>query len=210
MKRFILPVLSLISCLAFSQQFAPRYELVNLGKQVNTFYHEAAPIISPDGTDLYFFVQNHPENTYGKEGSQDIWVSHKDEKGVWGAPKHMGSPFNQSKSNQVFNVLPDGSLFVRGGRGKNDKGFSIVSKGGGVTELKVKDFNDMEKGRFYGATISADAKHMIIYFSEQANSIRSDLYVSHDTGDGWSRPTKLKFSNNTDEFAAFIGPDNKT
>lgn len=211
MKRFILPVLSLFSSIAFSQQFAPRYELVNLGKQVNTFHHEAAPVVSPDGADLYFFVQNHPENTYGKEGSQDIWLTHKDEKGVWGAPKHLGSPLNQSKSNQVFTVLPDGSLFIRGGRGKNDKGFSIVNKnGGGLTELKVKDFNDMEKGRFYGATISADSKHMIIYFSEQANSIRSDVYVSHAQGDEWTRPVKLKFSNTSDEFGVFIGPDNKT
>jgi len=210
MKRFILPALSLISCLAFSQQFTPRYELVNLGKQVNTFYHEAAPIISPDGTDLYFFVQNHPENTYGKEGSQDIWLTHKDEKGVWGSPRHLGSPLNQNRSNQVFNVLPDGSLFIRGGRGKNDKGFSLVSKSGSVTELKVKDFDDMEKGRFYGATISTDAKHMIIYFSELTNNIRSDLYVSHAQGDNWTRPEKLKFCNNSDEFGAFIGSDNKT
>jgi OOP family OmpA-OmpF porin len=156
-------------------------------------------------------VQNHPENTYGKEGSQDIWLTHKDDKGVWGAPTHLGAPLNQNKSNQVFNVLPDGSLFVRGGRGKNEKGFSIVNKnGGGSTELKVKDFEDMEKGRFYGATISSDGKHMIIYFSELVNSIRSDLYVSHAQGDGWTRPEKLKFSNNSDEFGAFIGPDNKT
>lgn len=210
MKRFLFTVFSLISFLACAQQFAPRYELVNLGKQVNTFYHEAAPIISPDGKDLYYFVQNHPENTYGKEGSQDIWVTHKDDKGVWGVPKRVSSPLNQNRSNQVFNVLPDGSLFVRGGRGKNDKGFSIVSSGGGLTELKVKEFDDMEKGRFYGATISADAKHMIIYFSELANNIRSDLYISHAQGDGWTKPEKLKFSNNSDEFGAFIGPDNKT
>ncbi len=211
MKQFIFTFFSLITSLAFSQQFAPRYELVNLGKQVNTFYHEAAPVISPDGKDLYYFVQNHPENTYGKEGSQDIWVTHKDEKGVWGAPKRLGSPLNQSRSNQVFNVLPDGSLFVRGGRGKNDKGFSIVNKSGGaITELKVKDFDDMEKGRFYGATISSDAKHMIIYFSELANSTRSDIYVSHAQGDSWTKPEKLKFSNTSDEFGVFIGPDNKT
>ena len=212
MKQFIFTLFSLISYLAFPQQFAPRYELVNLGKQVNTFYHEAAPIISTDGKELYYFVQNHPENTYGKEGSQDIWITQKDDKGVWGAPRRAQSPFNQSRSNQVFNVLPDGSLFIRGGRSKNEKGFSIVSKnGGGFTDLKVKDFGDMEKGRFYGATISADAKHMIIYFSELANNIRSDLYLSNALSDGnWSRPVKLKFSDNSDEYGAFIGPDNKT
>jgi OmpA-OmpF porin, OOP family len=211
MKRFIVPFCSLISSLAFSQQFAPRYELVSLGKQVNTFHHEAAPVISPDGTTLYFFIHNHPENTYGKEGSQDIWVTQKDEHGVWATAKHLESPLNQSRSNQVFNVLPDGSLFIHGGRGKNDKGFSILSKDGrDITELKVKDFDDMEKGRFYGATISADAKHMIIYFSEITNSAKSDIYVSHAQEHGWSKPEKLKLSSQADEFGVFIAPDNKT
>jgi OOP family OmpA-OmpF porin len=211
MNRFLSVVFfSFFTTLAFSQQFAPRYELVNLGKQVNTFYHEAAPVISTDGKTLYYFVQNHPENTYGKEGSQDIWITTKDDKGTWSAPHRAGSPLNQNRSNQVFNVLPDGSVFVRGGRGKNDKGFSII-RGNSLSELKVKDFEEMEKGRFYGATISTDAKHMVIYFSELTNNIRSDLYISHAQPNGdWSRPEKLKFSNNSDEFGCFIGPDNKT
>ena len=124
MKYLYSILFCLIGLIVTAQQFAPRYELVKLDKTVNTFYHEAAPVISPDGKDLYFFIQNHPENTYGKEGSQDIWVTHKDDKGTWSPPKRLGSPLNNSRSNQVFNVLPDGSLFVRGGRGKNDEGFS--------------------------------------------------------------------------------------
>ena len=44
---------------------------------------------------------------------------------------------NQNRNNQVFNVLADGSLFVRGGRGKDEIGFSIVSKSGGKNELKI-------------------------------------------------------------------------
>src|SRR6478736_4066167 len=192
-------------------QISARYELVKLDKTVNTFYHEAAPVISPDGKDLYFFVQNHPENTYGKDGSQDVWVTHKDDKGVWSPAKRMGAPLNQNRSNQVFNVLPDGSIFIRGGRGKNDKGFSVISKSGSTSELKVKDFSDMAKGRFYGATISSDLKHMVIYFSEFEGSVRSDLYTSHAQADGdWSKPVKMKISNNSDEFGPYIGPDNKT
>jgi OmpA-OmpF porin, OOP family len=146
--KFILSVFFSLVGFSVTAQFSPRYELVKLDKTVNTFYHEAAPVISPDGKDLYFFVQNHPENTYGKDGSQDIWVSHKDDKGVWSPAKRVGAPLNQNRSNQVFNVLPDGSVFVRGGKGKNDKGFSIVSKAGSSTELRVKDFSDMTKGRF--------------------------------------------------------------
>lgn len=209
--KSILPILFCLVGFSVTAQFSQRYELVKLDKTVNTFYHEAAPVISPDGKDMYFFVQNHPENTYGKEGSQDIWVSHKDDKGTWSAAKRVGPPLNQNRSNQVFNVLPDGSVFVRGGKGKNDKGFSIVTKTGATTDLKVKDFSDMTKGRFYGATISSDLKHMVIYFSEFEGSVRSDLYISHAQSDGnWTKPVKMKISNNSDEFGPFIGPDNKT
>lgn len=193
---------------AKAQVFAPRYELSKI-KEVSSAYHDAAPVISPDGKKLYFFVVDHPSNTYGKTGTQDIWMSTKDDKG-WSAPQHLGAPFNQNKANQVFQVLADGTLFIRGGRSKNEVGFSLVSPGGAWTELKVKDFESMAKGRFNGATISADLKHMILYFSEQPAASKSDLYVSHEQGGSWSRPEKLKFSNNTDEFAPFIGPDNKT
>lgn len=210
MRAYLLFVLLLTGLSVFAQQTGNRYELINMGKPVNTFRHEAAPIVSPDGNTLYFFVQNHPDNTYGKEDSQDIWMTKKDDKGVWSAPQHLGSPFNQNRSNQVFTILPDGSLFIKGGRSKNEKGFSIVS-GGSMRELNVKDFGKMNKGRFYGATMSADGKHIIIYFSEVENSPNSDLYATHLQPDGsWSRPSKLKLSTTLDDVGPFIGPDQKT
>ncbi len=208
--RFGVFVIVWVACFAvYGQTFAPRYELTKV-KEVNSPYHDAAPVVSPDGKKLYFFVVDHPSNTFGKTGTQDIWMSAKDDKGIWSPPQHLGAPFNQSKSNQVFQVLPDASLLVRGSRSKNEKGFSLVSAGGSWNELKIKDFEDMAKGRFNGATISADLKHMVLYFSEQPTAVKSDLYVSHEQGGSWSRPEKLKFSNATDEFAPFIGPDNKT
>ena len=199
----------LVYSAGFSQTFAPRYELTKV-KEVNSPYHDAAPVVSPDGKKLYFFVVDHPSNTYGKTGTQDIWTSTKDDKGVWSPPQHLAAPFNQSKSNQVFQVLSDGALLVRGSRSKNEKGFSLVGAGGSWSELKIKDFEDMAKGRFNGATISSDLKHMVLYFSELPTAVKSDLYVSHEQGGSWSRPEKMKFSNATDEFAPFIGPDNKT
>ncbi len=211
MRKLFPFVFCLCGTLVHAQEFSQRYELVNLGKQVNTFYHEAAPVVSPDGNTIYFFIQNHPENTYGKEGSADIWVTRKNEKGEWGAPEHLKSPFNEHRSNQVFTVLPNGSLFVRGGKGKDSKGFSIVSPGGNWEEITVKGYADMEKGRFNGATISSDAKHMILYFTEVPKSIRSDLYVSNLQPDGsWSVPVKLNITDRSDMFGPFIGADDKT
>jgi len=182
-----------------------------MDKTVNTFRHEAAPVVSPDGKSLYFFVQNHPENTFGKDDTQDIWVSRKDETGVWSPAEHLRSPFNIHPSNQVFTLLPDGNIFIKGGRTKGEKGFSIANPNGGLTELDVKEFKKMNKGRFYGATISADKKHIIMYFSEKENSPISDLYASHLQGDGsYSQPVKMKLSTNLDEVGPFISPDQKT
>lgn len=192
------------------QQFSARHEFVNMGKNVNTHYHEAAPVISPDGNTLYFFVDGHPENRHGSDGSQDIWVSRKDEAGEWGAPEHLGAPFNNNRSNQVFTVMKDGTLFIKGGKRKDEKGFSLVT-GRTQTEIKVRDFDKMNKGRFYGASMSEDRKHMIIYFSERPGQALSDLYVSHAQSDGsWSTPLKLKISHSMDDFAPFIAPDQKT
>jgi len=133
-----------------------------MNDNVNTRYNEVSPVISPDGKSLYFVVADHPENAFGKESTQDIWVTTLDDKGEWSRAKHLGSPYNQNRNNAVFNFLPDGSQFIRGGRSRNEKGFSIASTSGNLSELNVTDFEKMNKGIFYGATLSADGKQMVI------------------------------------------------
>jgi len=211
MKSFIVLLSFLaVSISAIGQQFGNRYELVKMDKNVNTFRHEAAPIVSPDGNTLYFFVQNHPENTLGSDDTQDIWMSKKDANGVWSKAEHLRNPYNIHSSNQVFTVFEDGSLFIRGGRSKGEKGFSLVTNGS-LREISVKDFKSMNKGRFYGASMSDDKKHIIMYFSEKEGAEASDLYASHIQPDGsYSRPEKMKLSTTTDEVGPFIGPDQKT
>jgi len=211
MRRAIL-FISILHSIVFvnAQEYSPRYELVKMDKTVNTFRHEAAPVVSPDGNTLYFFVQNHPDNTMGKDDTQDIWYSTKDSEGVWSEARHLGSPFNIHSSNQVFTVFEDGSLFIRGGSRKGEKGFSIV-QGNSLHELDVKNFSAMNNGRFYGASMSADQKHILLYFSEAKNSPYSDLYASHLLPDGsYSAPAKLTLSTNTDDLGPFIAPDQQT
>jgi len=209
--KYILVLVSWLACLSvWAQEISPRYELVKMNDKINTLYHQVSPVISIDGTKLYYFVNNHPQNTYGKENSQDIWVSTLDDKGEWSEGKRLGPPLNQNRYNQVFNILPDGSLLVRGGRAKNSKGFSIVTPGGSWTELNIPGFNDMDKGIFNGGTISADGNHLVIYMSEKQGDKFSDLYMSNQTNGQWSKPVKLKISSPADEFSPFLAPDQKT
>ena len=201
----------------YAQEFDGRFKLKNLGRKVNTGFHEGAPVVSADGKTLYFFVKNHPENTYGKENSQDIWVSNLTEEGIWGPAERLGAPLNNNRSNQVFTVMPDGNtLLIMGGSGKNSAGFSFTHKSGGTwtkpEEIKVTDFKKMNRGKFYGATMSAGGNFMILYFSEKENSTFSDLYLTKKSGGTWSRPVKLSAPLNTsrDEFGPFLAPDDKT
>lgn len=211
MKLFFTILFTPFGFALLAQEISARYELVKMDKTVNTFRHEAAPIVSPDGNTLYFFVQNHPENTFGKDDTQDIWVSRKDENGNWTQAEHLTAPFNIHPSNQVFTILPDGSIFIKGGKRKGQKGFSIITPNRQHIELTVRDFSKMNQGRFYGASMSADRKHIIMYFSERPNSAISDLYISHLEPDGtYTRPVKMDLSTNMDEVGPFIGPDQKT
>lgn len=193
----------------------PKFELISLSRDINTQYHDSAPIVSPDGKTLYFTVNDHPENTKGK-GSQDIWYSEVDALGNWSKAKHMPAPLNSLKFNQVLSVSPDGNiLLVRGGNGKDNLGFSLSRRVNGTWQrpesLKIDGFDKMCKGRFNGAFLALDASALLLYFSETEGAKYSDLYVSFPKGNSWSRPELVAALNTRqDEFGPFIAPDNKT
>ncbi|WKV11076.1 OmpA family protein [Marivirga harenae] len=192
------------------------YQLVELNKEVNSRYHESAPLVTPDNQRLYFTISNHPENNEGRDNSQDIWYSDKQADGSWGQAIHMESPFNKRKFNQVYTILDEGNaLFIRGGRNKNKDGFSIVTKdnkGWGKTEeLEVEDYEEMNQGVFSGATISQDRSAIIIYMNERSKKPYSDLYLSMRKADGnYSKPIMIKsLSTYKDEFGPYLTENDK-
>ncbi|HEX8530032.1 MAG TPA: hypothetical protein VF646_08405, partial [Cytophagales bacterium] len=107
-------------------------EVENLGDSVNSVYDELGPIISPDGRTLYFVVDGHPQNTFGKEGSQDIWYARRRPDGGWTKALRMAEPFNLGQYNSVESVTPDGNtVIIRGAykRGRlKGEGFSTVHR----------------------------------------------------------------------------------
>ncbi|MEQ9439267.1 MAG: OmpA family protein [Cyclobacteriaceae bacterium] len=218
--RFI-GIISLLSfCLspAWAQQKSdePEYILANLGRKVNSIYHESSPVLSPDGNTLYFTITNHPENNDGTDGSQDIWYTERSETGEWKPSQHMTAPFNQEQYNQVMSVSTDGqSLLVRSGDSKKWE-FSMVRKANGVWQkpetLDIPGFGSMCRGRFNGGFLSYDEKALLLYFSEVKDSKISDMYVSYQQTPGrWTTPVKIDCLNTrSDEFGPYIAPDNRT
>lgn len=206
-----------MTTISLAQDTEILWEMKHLGWKVNSRFHDSAPIISPDGKTLYFFVADHPKNKFGVNNSQDIWYCEKDEYGEWGMAIHMESPLNTQRYNQVMSVLSDGNtLLIRGSNG-NSEGLSITRRKNGKwsnpASLRIPEYERMNKGRFSGAFMTTDGMVLVLYFSETKDAKRSDLYVSFNQGgNAWSRPEKIGKPINThlDEFGPFVTADNKT
>ncbi len=206
--------------------FAQILSSESLPKSINSGYQEVLPIISPDGNTLYFVRANHPQNTHGAENSQDIWFSKKDlSTGNWQPARHMGSPFNRQYYNAVYSVSPDGNRLLIEGAYRNGRyigrGVSVSYFKGGIwrqpNELKVKNYENMAKGKFSTASLSADGNVLLLSFSKKKSGPKSelgDLYVSiKEEGENYSEPRSLGQiinGNNTNEFSPFLAADGKT
>ena len=192
------------------------FDLERLSKQtVNTSYHEGAPMITPDGKTLYFFVTNHPQNKAGKDGSQDVWYSTLKPDGKWTKALRMEGTINRNKSNQVMAVVNDGkTLILDDSKGKK-KGLAYSDlKNGSWSKpqsIEIEDYAKMSAGEFSGANMSNDMKVALLYFSETPRSKKSNLYVSFQTEPhSYSKPTLLNINTTGDDFGPYICSDNKT
>lgn len=84
--------------------------------KVNSPYDELAPVVSGDGSKLFFVRGGHPENLGYKNFpmDQDIWVSEKDARtGEWGQAYNLKYPVNNEEHNVVCGVSQNAdTLFV--------------------------------------------------------------------------------------------------
>lgn len=192
---------------------------IPLGQEINTYYHEFVPVISPDGKTLFFSRYNHPDNI-GRDRLEDIWESKIDKKtGEWikSFPVHS---LNNDGENEVLSVSPDGNQLLLAGKynskGKySGAGLSITNRtSNGWTNpkaLKIYGFeNDHSK---MSACLSNDEKYLIFAANGKGSFGSTDLYVSSYLDDEtWSIPLNLGPAINTQykEETPFLASDGKT
>lgn len=197
-----------------------------LGSNINTTYDEMLPVISPDEKTLYFIRANHPENSHGETGSQDIWFSERSSlTSDWGPAKRMANPFNKRKYNSIYSVSPDGKQILLAGAYRNGRymgpGVSISKKRGrnwsNPVALQIKNYDELANGKYSSAFMSHDNEVLILSFCSKKRGKKSkngDLYVSFkQQNNNWSEPIELGDninSSGSDEFAPFLGADMKT
>ncbi len=84
---------------------------INLGPNINTAANEDAPYITPDGKYLYFSSTGH--NTLG---GYDIFMSEKDDFGMWNAPQNLGYPINTVYDDIFFYPVDSATAFFASNR----------------------------------------------------------------------------------------------
>ncbi len=219
----IIIAFSFIPISSYSQDIR---EIENLGTNVNSQYHELAPVISADGKTLYFVRAGHPQNTRYKKRDpdvKDIWYSKLDENGEWGPAIHEVGLLNTRYSNSVFWVSPDGNRMLIMGTYTSKKrfdgiGFSMCTKTAEgwsrPQELEIEGFYERMRGKTHGATMANDGKTLLLYFTDKEGSSLNDLYVSFlKEGNKWTKPKKILFpisKSKTNEMAPFIASDGVT
>jgi outer membrane protein OmpA-like peptidoglycan-associated protein len=189
-----------------------------LGNNVNSKYLESKPVISPDGSTLFFARKNAPNNMGGKRDDQDIYVSDwiLDE---WSYAHNLDRPLNDKWPNGICSVSPDGNTLLLINayheNGKIEDGVSISRKTTSGWSFPVKqeieDYYNLSRFQDY---FMSNSGMVLISAVEREDSKGSlDLYVSmRKSDDSWTRPVNMGSTINSEqvEFAPFLASDNKT
>lgn len=208
---------AVMATVAVTAQVKPLPEGVtreNLGGGVNGPFNDFAPVIAPDGRTLYFCRSNDPNNIGG--GRQDIWVSHVQEDGTWGAAVNVGPPLNNREHNSLMSITPDGNTALvldnygaPDGRHRSVAISRRVASGWGEPKsIDIKNYYHLGGER--GFTMSNDGKVMVMAINRHDTRGGNDLYVSFRLTDTeWTEPQNMGASINTigQEGTPFIASD---
>ncbi|MDF2454117.1 MAG: yiaD [Cytophagaceae bacterium] len=186
----------------------------SLGPNVNSPINDSAPLISPDGSKLFF-----SREIQGAHNS-DIWVATRTKEGEWSKAVSIGAPLNNKVFNSVISCSPDNKSVLLLNTYAADgsyKGccFSISDFNGSTWSVPrdavIENLNGY--GKWLDASLSVDNSTMLLSIQRPGSLGYNDLYVSfyNDLG-RWQEPINLGPSINTifNEAAPFLAADNKT
>lgn len=92
----------------------------NLGEKVNSTYNEEAVSVSPGGDTIWF-----SSNRKGGMGGYDIYMSLKDDIGLWSDPVNLGVPANSQANDLFYRRLSTGKAWLSSDRAGGEGGLDI-------------------------------------------------------------------------------------
>jgi outer membrane protein OmpA-like peptidoglycan-associated protein len=201
-------------------------EIINLGKNVNTEFHEYMPVISIDETEMMFTSRRPTTLGGGKDPADGIWyediytISRTDS--GWGAPKNMGTPVNTLTHDATVCLSADGQkLFIYKSQverlSENFNGDIYVTEFKDSTWTSPRKVEYNVNSEFWEPSGSISATEDKFFFSSNRPRHSAphrkdrDIYMVKKGANGqWSQPQNLNFNTDAEEDAPFFHPDGRT
>lgn len=185
----------------------------NIGKAINSSFHEYSPLVSADGNTLIFTSNRPTEGSNALAKYEDIYISKK-VNGAWTKPVKISPNINIEFNDAAASISPDGKTLVLyyeyGG------GDIYVSKSNDEGWTKPVALNDNINGPMSWETsafLTEDGKHLYFSSNREGGFGNLDIYVSEmeQTGD-WGKANNLGPVINTAgrEDSPALDPDGRT
>ena len=196
--------------------------LKNIGPEINTEYPEYSPVVSLDGSALYFTSRRDWPNKETEDFRdpainqypEDVYVSYKDFDSVWSTPVKLD--FCQPRRNEATIALSTDERKIylyEDSTGNGDIYFTDFyhAKFQDITKLETKDVNTK-----YWEThcmMSHDKQFFFLVSDRDGGFGGRDIYIMKKQDDGsWGEPINLgpNINSEYDEDSPFISVDNNT
>lgn len=177
----------------------------NIGTSINTNLHESSIGLSPDGKQLFIYIDD-------DKHTGDIFICKIDDKGNWSKPKPLSKSINSPYIENSATITHDGKTLYFSSNRPNGKGGidiyrSHLQKNGQWGE--PENLGDVINTEYdeEGPFIDSDGK--TLYFSSRGHKCMGgyDLFKSqYDSTKGqWSAPVNLGYPiNSTDDDIYFV------
>jgi hypothetical protein len=192
---------------------------VPLRASINSPYAELKPMLSPDGSRLYFSRSFHPGNTSAVADAEDIWYSNFNKTSdTWSDPVLMTAPLNNGGPNYINNVSMTGDTLILGNQyGKKGKmragiSYSVNVEGQWSAPVSIDILNDYNMSEHAKSFVSLKSGIIIRAIQRGETYGQRDLYVSFWDGVQATEPINMGTVINTafEESSPFLAADNKT
>jgi len=212
----IFSIIFLAGSTAFGQYTFESVE--KLASTINSEAEEITPMLSPDGSRLYFVRAGFERNIGGAQAGQDIWFSDRATDGSWTEPTNTLPTINNGDNNAMTGFTANGdTVFLINNyssfpRRKIGLSYSVL-KNGKWTMPKEQGVEVKTKNDFYGMCVHQSQKVTIVSMMGDEAVGEEDLYVSLRKPDGsWSDAKHLGSVINSAgfEISPFLSEDQTT
>jgi outer membrane protein OmpA-like peptidoglycan-associated protein len=179
-------------------------DATKLSGAVNSEYEESMPLLSPDGTTLFFSRFLSPYNKGGEYSGADVWMSRYDVTKLDWSKADNSKIENNAGNNVVVGIAPKGDMiYLQNTVASRDVyGIHFSKKIGSTwTRPELIPVDGIAAEGFLGLYVSPDFDVIFLSMKGADSRGEEDLYVSLKNGAGeWSEPKNLGATINTKGF----------